>query len=216
MNYLSHAYRFLDDPFFAAGTGFPDWMNVIDRKNRARERFAAPVVDDSDPEIAAFARGCVQHHKDDLWFHTKELFLRMNTEFAVEVKPLLGEGMGHQAAFLGHISVELLLDAILTERDPKLLERYYQNLAEISTDKMEEAANKICRKPVTLLKLLVQRFLKERFLADYYDDALLRMRLNGVMKRVGLTPLPQSVIPWLASARERVREATDELLAPPA
>lgn len=191
-------------------------MNVIDRKNRARKRFAEPVIDDPDPEIAAFARGCIQHHDDDRWFHTKESFLRMNTEFAIEIKPLLGEGMGHQAAFLGHISVELLLDAILTERDPSLLEGYYQILADLDSDKLQMAANKICRKPVTMLKLLVNRFLEVRFLADYHDDALLCMRLNGVMKRVGLPPLPESVIPWLASARTRVRAAADELLTPPA
>lgn len=215
MNYLSHAYLHLDEPYFAAGTALPDWMSVIDRKNRARRQFAEPVVDDPDPAIAAFAQGCVQHHVDDRWFHMCDRFVQLSTEFAVEIRELLEKGMGHQAGFVGHISVELLMDAILCERDDTLLDRYYDNLNSLCSTKMQDAANKICRKPVTVLTVLIPRFINERFLADYHDDELLRRRLNGVMKRVGLPPLPETLNAWLASARNRVREHTDELLTPP-
>ncbi|MFN3193537.1 MAG: hypothetical protein ACE361_23695 [Aureliella sp.] len=214
MNYLAHAYRFLDEPYFAAGTALPDWMSVIDRKNRARRQYAEPAADHEDAEIAAFARGCVQHHDDDQWFHSNPLFVQLSTTFAVEIRPLLEEGLGHQAGFLGHISVELLMDAILCERDPTLLERYYDNLHSLSPKKMEEAANAICRKPVHMLTTLIPLFIQERFLADYHDDELLRMRLNGVMKRVRLPALPVEIIDWLATARPRVRENLDELLSP--
>lgn len=214
MNYLSHAYRFLDDPYFAAGTALPDWMSVIDRKNRARRQFAEPVTEHDDPEISAFARGCVQHHVDDRWFHMSALFNELSTKFAVELREYLQKGMGHQAGFVGHISVELLMDAILCERDPGLLDRYYATIDSLNAEKMQAAANLICRKPVKVLTILIPRFVQERFLADYYDDNLLRMRLNGVMKRVGLPALPEVVNEWLASARPRIRVHTDALLTP--
>ncbi|MFK7736015.1 MAG: hypothetical protein AB8B50_08310 [Pirellulaceae bacterium] len=215
MNYLAHAYLHFDDPYFAAGTALPDWMSVLDRKNRARQRYAEPVVEHQDEQIAAFARGCVRHHTDDRWFHSSESFIQLNTQFAVEVRPLLEEGLSHQAAFVGHISVELLMDAILCERDDSLLDQYYDNLESIDPEKAQEAANAICRKPVTALSLLIPHFIKERFLADYYDDGLLRMRLNGVMKRVRLPELPKSLEGWLATARPRVRDRIDELITPP-
>ncbi len=41
MNYLSHGFRFVDDPYFVAGTALPDWMSVLDRRNRARSTVAA-------------------------------------------------------------------------------------------------------------------------------------------------------------------------------
>lgn len=216
MNYLSHAYLHLNNPYFAAGTGFPDWMSVLDRKNRARKQYAQPVTEHSDERIAALARGCVQHHVDDFWFHQCPRFVSLSTEFAVELRELLESGLGHQAGFAGHIVVELLLDSVLCERDPELLERYYGNLASLNVEVLEAAANAICAKPVTKLSLLVPRFIQERFLADYHDDQLLRMRLNGVMRRVRLPMLPDSVVAWLATARERVREHADELLTPPA
>lgn len=215
MNYLAHAYLHLHEPYFAAGTALPDWMSVIDRKNRARQKYAEPVTEDPDPDIAAFARGCVQHHQDDFWFHQCNEFVRLSTLFAVELRSILEPGLGHQAGFVGHIAVELLLDAVLNERHPRLIGEYYDTLASIDLARAQGAANKICRKPVSSLVILIPRFVQERFLADYHDDSLLRMRLNGVMKRIGLPQLPPPVSDWLTTARPRVRESADELLTPP-
>ena len=215
MNYLAHAYQHLHEPYFAAGTALPDWMSVIDRKNRARQKFAEPVTEDPDPDISAFARGCIQHHQDDFWFHQCPEFVRLSTLFAVELRSILEPGLGHQAGFVGHVAVELLLDSVLCERDPNLLDNYYKVLGSINPERAQGAANRICRKPVSSLVILIPRFIHERFLADYHDDSLLRMRLNGVMKRIGLPPLPPPVSEWLATARPRVRSSADELLTPP-
>ncbi len=48
MNYLSHGFRFVDDPYFVAGTALPDWMSVLDRRNRARSTVAAGFADSDD------------------------------------------------------------------------------------------------------------------------------------------------------------------------
>lgn len=215
MNYLAHAYKHLDNPYFAAGTSLPDWLSVIDRKNRARKQYAEPVINHQDEVIATFARGCLQHHHDDFWFHQCQRFVELSTTFSVELRSLLEPGLGHQAGFAGHISVELLLDAVLCERDSGLLNRYYDNLQSLDPQRVEAAANAICRKPVTQLAALLPRFIEARFLADYHDDELLLWRLNGVMHRVGLPMMPPAVIHWLATARNRVRLHADELLTLP-
>lgn len=212
MNYLAHAYQHLDNPYFVAGTGLPDWMSVIDRKNRPRRQYAEPVIDHSHPSIAALARGCVQHHADDLWFHQNECFVTLSTQFAVELRQLLEPGLGHQAGFVGHIAVELLLDAILIERDPRLLDKYYALLESLDADLVQAGANAICQQPVTNLVDLLPKFIEVRFLADYSDDELLLRNFNRVMKRVGLPQLPPAVAQWNAIARSRVRAVADALL----
>jgi hypothetical protein len=211
VNYLAHAYRFLDRPLFVAGTALPDWMNVVDRKNRARRQYALPVLQDPDCQVAEFAAGVLQHHADDDWFHSREQFIRLSSQFAVELRGLLDGGLSHQAAFLGHISVELLLDAALIRRDSQLLERYYQLLEELDVRLVQQAANRILKRPEHRLAVLIPRFLEERFLSDYPTDSGLLYRLGGVMKRVGLPPLPD-LADWLSSARQRVYEQADELL----
>ncbi len=215
MNYLAHAYRHLDDPYFVAGTALPDWMNVVDRRNRARSRAALPILEDRDPRIRAFARGVMQHHHDDRWFHQTEVFVLLSTRLAVELRELLPPGGGLQAGFVGHIVVELLLDSVLNEADPGYLINYYAALESLDLDLIQHAANKICTKPFDILPRLIPRFVKERFLADYGDDARLWMRLNHVMRRVGLAPLPDPVVAWLAGVRPRVTSQADALLTEP-
>lgn len=210
MNYLSHGYRFVDDPYFVAGTALPDWMSVLDRRNRARSQAAEVWVNDADPIVSSFARGVIQHHFDDRWFHQTEAFATLSTTFAVELRTRLAGG--HQAGFLGHIAVELLLDAVLIEDVPQRLDAYYNALARLDPQVVQLAANRLLPRPVERLSLLVPRFIAERFLADYADDRLLWRRLNHVMKRVGLEPLPELVIDWLATARQRVRGSAAELL----
>lgn len=215
MNYLSHAYKFLDDPYFVAGTSLPDWMSVIDRRNRARSQAAERVLDDQDPRVVSLARGVMQHHHDDRWFHQTEHFAMLSTRFAVELRQLLAGESGHQAGFVGHIVVELLLDSVLSDDNPDYLMHYYEAIESLDVELVQDAANRVCTKPFDALGILIPRFVQERFLADYTADDRLWMRLNHVMKRVGLPPLPSSVVSWLADARLRVREAASDLLTEP-
>ncbi len=215
MNYLSHAYKYLHDPYFVVGTALPDWMSVVDRRNRARSQAAERILDDADPRVVSMARGVMQHHHDDRWFHQTEPFARLSTRFAVELRGLLVENSGHQAGFVGHIAVELLLDAVLNDDCPDSLMRYSEGFQSIDLELVQAAANRICTRPFDALPMLVPRFVQERFLADYATDAGLWMRLNHVMRRVGLPPLPESVVSWLAAARLLVRAAAQDLLTEP-
>lgn len=213
MNYLAHAFRYLDEPMYAAGTALPDWMNVINRKNRARRRFAEPVLHDPDPEVAQFAAGVIRHHDDDHWFHNQLSFIQLSSTFAVELRQQLEPTAGHQAGFLGHIIVELLLDAALIEGTPGLIARYYQMVGQLDSLLVQRAANKILRIAEDRFPLLLNRFAKEQFIADYVEDKGLQYRLSGVMRRVGLPELPD-LTHWLQSARPRVYERVGELLPP--
>ena len=61
----------------------------FDRKTRLRSRRAAEFVADEDPIVAAIARGVVQHHIDDGWFHATPAFNELSLQFAVEIRELL-------------------------------------------------------------------------------------------------------------------------------
>src|SRR4051812_38665606 len=119
MNYLAHGWRFTAEPYFLAGTAAPDWMNVIDRKLRLRSRVATRFVGNPDTQLASVARGVVQHHADDAWFHATPAFNELSLAFAVELRDALPGDEGFRPSFLGHIMVELLLDAVLAEENPR-------------------------------------------------------------------------------------------------
>jgi hypothetical protein len=212
MNYLAHGWRFTGEPYYLAGTAAPDWMSVIDRKVRLRSRTAAQYVADADPVRSAVARGIVQHHADDAWFHATPAFNRLCLEFTVAIRSALPGDEGFRPSFLGHILVELLLDRALAENEPRRLDDYYAALAQLDPESTERAITRLATRPPARVAEFIERFKGERFLYDYLDDEKLLMRLNHVMRRVGLPWLPPSLADLFPDLRRRTRNEIAQLL----
>ena len=91
MNYFAHGRRFVDQPYFMAGTSVPDWLPVLDRRIKARPKGVRPFVDHEDPDLAAMAAGILQHHHDDGWFHVSEPFVRLSIACTGDWRGVLGK-----------------------------------------------------------------------------------------------------------------------------
>ena len=226
MNFLAHGYRCLrlaehrrtdggawERPYFVAGAAVPDWLNVVDRRIRARSRSAEPFLDDDRETMREIAAGVQQHHADDREFHRHATFHTLSIQFSVAAAELLPDDEGFRPSFLGHILVELLLDAELFRREPNLLDEYYATLHEVHAELVAEHISEMTNKDASKLSAVVSRFREARFLADYATDAGLLARLNGVMLRVGLPLLPDRLMSLLAKARQEVRQVADELIS---
>lgn len=211
MNYFAHGCRFVDAPLVLIGTAVPDWLSVVDRRVRIRQRQAEKFVDDADPRIACIARGIAAHHRDDAWFHTTEAFVELSLRFTVDCRRELAGDDSFRPSFLGHVLVELLLDAELAAADGELLHRYYQAIESIDPVLLESMISRIAGRPVEGLAWFISRFCRERFLWDYSDDARLMLRLNQVFRRVGLVALPPKLICVFGPARQMVAGRLAEL-----
>ncbi len=212
MNYLAHAMPFLDRPYFAAGTGVPDWLTVVDRRVRLREKHLLPFLDDPDPCVVAVAGGALQHIRDDKRFHGSRAFAELSPRMTVIVRDSLGAESGMRPGFLGHVLVEVLLDASLTAEDPTRLEDYYRVLNSIDPERIQQVVGRMAGRTTDRLAVLISEFHRRRILSDYAEDARLWVRLNQVMRRVGLEPLPESFRDVLPEARRLVDARMDELL----
>lgn len=215
MNYLAHGYRFLDSPYFLAGTAVPDWLSVVDRKVRVRSRAALPLVESPDEATRQIAGGILQHLADDQWFHQTRVFAETSLQFAVELRERLPGDEGFRPSFLGHILVELLIDAVLIARDRSLADRYYDAMDRISGAQVQRVVNAIAKVQTDRLEAWISRFRQVRFLYDYLNDIQLLFRMEQVMSRVGLPPLGDHLAVWLPSARRIVADRCDQLLTPP-
>ena len=214
MNYFAHGRQYVSDPYFLAGTAVPDWLNVVDRKIRARSRNAKPLVDDPDPRCSTIARGIIQHHQDDHWFHRTPAFANLSLQLTCEIRDFLGPDDGLRCHFLGHILVEILLDSVLIENHPTHLEDYYDALRKVDGDAVAQTVTRISGRCSDGLAYLLPRFIEERFLWDYPLDDKLLIRLNQVMRRVKLAELPESFTDLLPNARRGIRQRANELLSP--
>lgn len=214
MNYLAHGYRFLDRPYFVAGTAIPDWMNVAARRVRVRAKMVAPLLQSDDLIVRELALGVTQHHQDDDWFHRTRAFAELSLQFAVTIRDALPVDDGMRPSFLGHILVELLLDDCLAQDDGRVLQTYYQTLQAIDAEQVASFVQLATGKEPGKLAYLIPRFLEVRFLYDYADNAKLLYRLNQVMGRVGLAEIPDAMLDLLPQLRSDVRQRQDELLTP--
>jgi len=214
VNYFAHALPHLDsDPRFLAGTAAPDWMAVADRPVRVRARLAEPLAaDPPDESTRQVALGALRHLHDDGWFHSTRGFVEITDAVARLFRSALGPDDPMRCGFLGHLVTELLLDAVLIERRPDQLDRYYQRLAEIDPLEIQSAVNRMARGQTSRLAVFIPLFLRERFLYDYAADETLLPRLNRVLRRVRLSELPDRTIEALAEARVLVRRRWSELL----
>lgn len=215
MNYFAHGRRFTDEPCFLAGTAVPDWLNVVARRVKARTKQAQAFVTDGDARVAAVARGIIQHHTDDAWFHQTSAFAELSWQFTVLIRDALPADDGLRPSFLGHILVEIVLDACLIVEAPNDLEAYYRALFEIDPHWLETTVARMATGHPQSLAEFIPLFLGERFLWDYLDDAKLCYRLNQVMRRVGLATLPADFRELLPDMRRMVAGRKDELLSHP-
>ncbi|KAA1259488.1 hypothetical protein LF1_20220 [Rubripirellula obstinata] len=214
MNFLCHAIPYLDQPLMAMCTGVPDWLSVVDRKIRARRKMAEVHLDSDDNELQQVAHGIIRHIDDDHWFHGSEAFVTTNLELAVQLRDRLPGDSGFRPMFVGHIIIEMLLDAGWLRRDPSIGKRYYDSIIAQDANVIQRCVNTITGKPTEKLAGVVEKYAEIRFLFDYLDYDLLLMRLNQVMKRVGLSALPDELTGWLAETDKLVESRRQELLTP--
>jgi hypothetical protein len=217
MNYFAHAIRFLDDsdPFFIAGTGVPDWLSVADREVRIRRRHLAAMLNQGEPALRAVAQGIQQHLDDDAWFHESRAFVELSLAVSAEAGDFLREPQGLRPGFLGHLLVEVLLDASLIAEDPARLGDYYRLLDSVDPGRVQEEVNRIAPHPTERLARMIQGFCQERILWDYLHDEKLLRRLNQVMRRVRLPELPDDFVAFLPTARHLIDRRKVELTGSP-
>jgi hypothetical protein len=211
MNYFAHGIRFLDRPWFLAGTALPDWLSVIDRRVRLRHKQVLERADGSGSIDAELAAGAWQHFEDDRWFHKTRAFAEATAHLARLFRDFLGPGDNFRCGFLGHIACELLLDAVLIERHPESLDRYYKMFAQLDAPHLSRAVCDLAGQPVDVDRWL-PLFCREQFLRDYADSTRLAYRLNQVLRRVKLDPLPAGIEGPLSAGRSIVRSYADGLL----
>jgi hypothetical protein len=225
MNYLAHAIPFFDRPYFAASSGVPDWLTVADRKVRLRTKHVEPFLHDADPILAQVAGGVLQHLRDDAQFHGTRAFFEVSGKIAASCQAFLDEhfdsrsdcgeserGDSWRVNFLGHVLCEVLLDAALAEEDRRRVADYYEILDMIDPATIESAVNRMAPRTTERLAFFIGEFRRAKILWDYLEDDKLMVRLNQVMRRVGLPALPDGFAAILPEARQTVVSRKNELL----
>jgi hypothetical protein len=212
MNYFAHGIRYLDRPWFLAGTAAPDWLSVADRKVRLREKFLASQRDHPDRRVRELTAGVLRHLHDDSWFHNTSAFHEVTAQVADCFRRQRDDDERIRPGFLGHIFTEMLLDRLLIEDDPQRLDEYYRVLSRLEGRHVEHVVNSVAPRPTDRLAYFVDLFVEIRFLDDYRDNRRLLERLNQVLRRVKLVPLSDAYLEAVEESWSVIRRRGRELL----
>ena len=159
------------------------------------------------------AGGVVQHHQDDYWFHTSPVFRDYEMKLGIEVREVCDSERGMRSGFVAHVMVEMFLDSYLQKKFPGQLERYYQIVADADPQQIQNTINQFATQPTTKLVPAIGIFLRERYIFDYLTDEGAVKRMNGVLRRLKLEALDERILPWAATARQRVYDHAEDLLS---
>ncbi len=210
MNYLAHAVAVLDDPWLVAGTSLPDWLRVVDKRARVRPAALRALELPRGSPQARLRDGALRHHDDDLRFHTLPVFGALSDE-AVHAIRALSDDPRLRATTLGHIAVEMLLDACIEERRPGSIARYYDALDALDDAHLAACARAFTARPLEGFETLAVRFRRARFLESYGTDEGVVGALAGVCRRAGLASPPPGTAAVVGALRPRVRDAAGDL-----
>lgn len=210
MNHLAHALRSLDAPWVVAGTSLPDWLRVVDRRARVHAAALELLTLDEGTPAAWMRDGVLRHHEDDARFHTLPAFEELSHD-AVHAIRALSPDPRLRASALGHIAVEMLLDASLEEKHPGAMDAYYQALDRLDDGHLADVTRAWTGRPLPDMGALLARFRRARFLFAYLTDAGVVRALEGVCARARLTPPPAGTVDVIRQLRPAVRRAARAL-----
>ena len=113
MNCLAHAFRYLDNPHFAAGTCVPDWLSMVDRQARIKRKKVENflLTPGSLSQATGIAAGIVQHFDDDDRFHSQTAFAEICSELSQRLAQHLIGDQGMRPRFTAQVMVKRLRDS---------------------------------------------------------------------------------------------------------
>jgi hypothetical protein len=212
MNHLAHSLPFVFDddehaPWRVVGTSLPDWLRLLDRRARLRPDVLARAPLD-DARFRALAEGAQRHHDDDAMFHTLDAFEALTAETTAALR---ARAPGLRASALGHVLVEMLLDAALIDEHPTLLARFYAAVDGVDAGVVAAFVRATTGRPVDDAEVFVDRFRRARFLHAYVSDAGVLACAQGLWRRAGFGVVDDGVVDVIAWARPRVRALASQL-----
>jgi len=226
LNFLAHAWvlpdgggrhRFSGEPELVLGSALPDLLSAFDRRAPRLAGDAVPALEAAG--ASELARGVRAHQVADACFHDLPAF----REACSALRPVAGRlnaaGEKVRGFFLAHIVLEVLLDAVLLERELDLALHFYGSLEQADVAAAVRATSEAAGSPRDErgFARFATRFVEARFLEDYREDAGATKRVARVLERARQPLGPRGealLLDEIPGARTIVRERADSLLSP--
>jgi len=185
MNFLSHYYfdRDTTDCYFILGTVLPDLL-----KNADKSLVLHPEkLVHANPHVNSIINGWNKHLLVDRYFHTSEFFLTHSHTLKNMLTPAI-EGSPVKPFFLGHISIELILDNLLLTTGEVSVDDFYDHLEGCDDSVINEFLVFAGMQHPDVFFKFYKEFKRSRYLTTYENIVQVTYALKRICMRVWRDP----------------------------
>ncbi|WP_374950204.1 hypothetical protein [Mucilaginibacter sp.] len=185
MNFLSHFYfdRDTTNCYFTLGTVLPDLL-----KNADKSIILHPEkLVHSNADVNAIIQGWNKHLLVDKYFHSSDFFLIHSHQLKKELTAAI-TGSPVKPFFLGHISIELILDNLLITTNKISVAGFYEHLDSCDHVVIHEFLDFAGMKNPNVFFRFYDEFKRSRYLNTYVNLNQITYALKRICMRVWQNP----------------------------
>lgn len=185
MNFLSHYYFDQDttDCYFILGTVLPDLLKNADKSIMLHpEKLTHP-----NPAVNSIIKGWNKHLLVDKYFHSAEFFRYHSHTLKNLLTPAIA-GSPVKPFFLGHITIELILDNLLLTKGKISVNDFYDHLDSCSQELIDEFLTFAGMHNTEVFAEFYTEFKKSRYLKTYENLSQVTYALKRICMRVWRDP----------------------------
>ncbi|MEO0468339.1 MAG: hypothetical protein AAF206_01865 [Bacteroidota bacterium] len=192
MNFVSHYFldRETEDAAYLLGVISPDLVSIFDRSVRLKENSLPLIMEnESRPEEISFYNGLLRHFEVDALFHSSDFFTSETGRIGEMIRDVFEPQQVRRSFFVAHVLLELLLDKILIQRQPTLLDNFYRILHTITPEETVRLTKWATHAELPAYGTYFEKFIKRQYLYNYADWEHVIYVLRRIMNRVGIKDL---------------------------
>lgn len=188
MNLLSHFYldRNRVNSHFIVGAATPDLLSIYNSSVRAKAVHLKRMDQETAGRInPAFLEGLKRHFTADAIFHSSPLFHEHTHRISELLKERFPNTDVPRKFFIGHILLELILDKVLIDLHPGLLDSYYGHFQALQPFRVIRTSTELAvGAKLPNYETYLTKFLRKKFLYHYAGYDHIAFVLRRILRRV--------------------------------
>lgn len=191
MNFLSHYYfdRNKNNPYEVLGMVLPDLLKNANKSwNIFPEKY--PLINTIHDTDSALLNGWKRHLLVDKVFHNSEFFLHHQHQIKLKIIDAVKKSKV-KPFFIGHITIELILDNLLITQNKINVNEFYRQLQQVDPILLDRFLVQNGIKETEMFFKFFDMFIKEQYLHSYAQPENITYALKRVCMRIWNSPFTQ-------------------------
>ena len=189
MNFIAHFFLDKEHPqgLFAIGVATPDLLSIYNAELRIKKAHLKGLDSSgfSDDELF-FLEGIRRHFYADGVFHSSAFFFEETGYISDLLIEFFPKTEIPRKFFIAHVLLELLMDKVIIQDNPGILELYYDHYQSTNGIRVKNITEKISGRKLPHYERFMEKFTRQQYLQEYRRWDHIAFVLRRVLQRVNI------------------------------